>query len=54
MAKNEPVDARIRIAIVQWPDDAPRGSVTTFCTEHDITRKTFPILAGPIPGRTSK
>lgn len=41
MSKNEPVDARIRLAISQWPPDAPRGSVTTFCTEHGISRKTF-------------
>ncbi len=41
MNKNEPVNARIRLAIAQWPDDAPRGSVSTFCAEHDITRKTF-------------
>ncbi|MET3176850.1 UNVERIFIED_ORG: putative transposase [Arthrobacter sp. UYCu721] len=39
--KNDPVNARIRLAIAQWPDDAPRGSVTTFCDEHGITRKTF-------------
>lgn len=41
MSKNEPVDARIRLAIAQWPADAPRGSVTTFCAEHQISRKTF-------------
>lgn len=41
MKKNEPVNARIRLAIAQWPDDAPRGAVGTFCTEHDISRKTF-------------
>ncbi|MBP2373336.1 integrase core domain-containing protein [Paeniglutamicibacter psychrophenolicus] len=41
MNKNEPVNARIRLAIAQWPEDAPRGSVTTFCAEHEITRKTF-------------
>ena len=41
MNKNAPVDARIRLAIAQWPDDAPRGAVTTFCAEHGITRKTF-------------
>jgi putative transposase len=39
--KNEPVNARIRLAIAQWPDDAPRGTVTTFCAEYGITRKTF-------------
>jgi putative transposase len=41
VAKNSPVDPRVRLAISQWPDDAPRGSVTTFCNEHEITRKTF-------------
>jgi transposase InsO family protein len=40
-SKNDPVDARVRLAIAQWPDDAPRGAVTTFCVEHDISRKTF-------------
>nr|WP_312855694.1 integrase core domain-containing protein [Paeniglutamicibacter cryotolerans] len=25
----------------QWPDNAPRGAVTTFCAEHQISRKTF-------------
>jgi putative transposase len=38
---NEPVDPRVRLAIARWPDDAPRGSVTTFCAEHQISRKTF-------------
>jgi transposase InsO family protein len=41
VAANEPVDPRIRLAITQWPDDAPRGAVTTFCEEHEISRKTF-------------
>ncbi len=39
--KNAPVDPRVRLAIARWPDDAPRGSVSTFCAEHGITRKTF-------------
>ncbi|WP_431710484.1 DDE-type integrase/transposase/recombinase [Glutamicibacter uratoxydans] len=39
--KNDPVDPTIRLAIARWPDDAHRGSVTAFCTEHDISRKTF-------------
>lgn len=38
---NDPVDARIRLAISQWPDDSPRGSVSSFCTEHGISRKSF-------------
>ncbi|MFC6286464.1 integrase core domain-containing protein [Nocardioides sp. GCM10027113] len=25
----------------QWPDDAPRGAVSTFCAEHGISRKSF-------------
>jgi putative transposase len=41
MSPVEPVDPRVRLAIAQWPDDAPRGSVTTFCFEHDLSRKTF-------------
>ena len=41
MSHVEPVEARVRLAIVQWPDDAPRGSVTTFCAEYGISRKTF-------------
>ena len=24
-----------------WPDDAPRGAVSTFCVEHGISRKSF-------------
>jgi hypothetical protein len=41
VATNEPIDPRVRLAIAQWPDDAPRGAVSTFCAEHDISRKTF-------------
>jgi len=41
MPRNKPVDARIRLAISLWPPDAPRGSVTTFCAEHAISRKSF-------------
>lgn len=31
----------IRLAISRWPDDAPRGAVTAFCTEYNLSRKTF-------------
>lgn len=41
MTPSEPVDPRVRLAITQWPDDAPRGAVSTFCAEHGISRKTF-------------
>jgi transposase InsO family protein len=41
MSPVEPVDPRVRLAITQWPPDAPRGSVSTFCAEHGISRKTF-------------
>ena len=41
MAANEPIDPRVRLAIAQWPDDAPRGAVSTFCAEHGISRKSF-------------
>ncbi len=41
MSRVEPVDPRVRLAIIQWPSDAPRGSVTTFCAEHGISRESF-------------
>lgn len=41
MATNDPIDPRVRLAISQWPDDAPRGAVWTFCAEHGISRKWF-------------
>jgi putative transposase len=41
MSLFEPVDPRVRLAITQWPPDAPRGAVSTFCAEHGISRKTF-------------
>jgi hypothetical protein len=46
MSGVEPVDPRVRLAISQWPDDSPRGAVTSFCTEHGISRKTFYVLLG--------
>lgn len=36
-----PIDPTIRLAIATWPEDAPRGAVTAFCTLHGISRKTF-------------
>ena len=54
MSRVEPVDPRVRLAITQWPPDAPRGSVTTFCAEHGISRETFyairrrAALEGPV------
>jgi len=41
MAASEPIDPRVRLAIARWPDDAPRGAVSTFCAEHGISRKSF-------------
>ena len=41
MAVSEPLDPRIRLAISQWPHDAPRGAVSTFCAEHGISRQSF-------------
>jgi len=41
MSRVEPVDPRVRLAIVQWPPDAPRGAITTFCVEQGISRETF-------------
>ena len=33
MAAHEPIDPGVRLAISQWPEDAPRGAVSTFCDE---------------------
>lgn len=41
MAAHDPIDPRVRLAISQWPDDAPRGAVSTFCAEYGISRKSF-------------
>lgn len=41
MSRAQLVDPRVRLAIVRWPPGAPRGSVTTFCLEHGISRETF-------------
>jgi len=41
VAANESIDPRVRLAISQWPEDAPRGSVSTFCAEHGISRNSF-------------
>lgn len=48
MTKNQPVDPRVRLAIARWPDDAPRGAVSSFCAEHGISRKTFYALRGRV------
>ena len=40
--KNRSVDPRARLAIARWPDDAPRGAVTTFGAEQGIWRKDAP------------
>ena len=47
MSANEPIDPAVRLAIAKWPDDAPRGAVTTFCAEHAISRKLFHAVRPP-------
>jgi hypothetical protein len=46
VAVNEPIDPRVRLAIAQWPDDAPRGAVSTFCAG----LWGFPVIARPESG----
>ena len=41
-----PVNPSIPVSVSRspgrgWPDDAPRGAVSTFCAEHGISRKSF-------------
>lgn len=31
----------VRLAIANWPEDAPRGAVTAFCSQHRIARSWF-------------
>ncbi|KQQ05051.1 MULTISPECIES: IS481 family transposase [unclassified Rathayibacter] len=41
MAGVVPISSSVRLAIAQWPEDAPRGAVTAFCLEYGISRKSF-------------
>ena len=41
MAVNQSIDPRVRLALANWSEDAPRGAVSTFCAEHEISRKSF-------------
>jgi hypothetical protein len=41
VAVYESIDPVVRLAISQWPDDAPRGAVSTFCAEHGVSRNSF-------------
>lgn len=40
MSKPQP-DIRVRHAVTTWPEDAPRGAVTAFCREHNVSRSWF-------------
>ena len=40
--KNRSAGPRVRLAIARWPDDAPRGAVTTFGAGRGIWRKDAP------------
>src|SRR5437764_1485331 len=33
--------ARVRLLISGWPADSPRGAVTQFCRQHQISRSFF-------------
>ncbi|CAM3393045.1 hypothetical protein MYFR107205_08530 [Mycolicibacterium frederiksbergense] len=41
MIVGEPIDPGFRLAISQWPGDAPREAVSTFRAERGISRKSF-------------
>lgn len=34
-------DPKIRLAVANWPDDAPRGAVFAFCKKHKVSRAWF-------------
>ncbi|MET0933076.1 MAG: DDE-type integrase/transposase/recombinase [Mycetocola sp.] len=41
----------VRLAVLTWPEDAPRGAVTKFCREHQVSRAWFyKVRALAIPG----
>jgi putative transposase len=41
----------VRLAVLTWPEDAPRGAVTNFCREHGVSRAWFyKVRALAIPG----
>ncbi|MFK4088975.1 hypothetical protein ACI2LF_32975 [Kribbella sp. NPDC020789] len=50
MPKNELVDPRARLTITQWPSDAPRGAVTTFCAETEPPRPGDQITITDLDG----
>ena len=41
MVASEPIAPAVRLALSQWPDDAPREAVSTFCAEFGISRTSF-------------
>ena len=51
MARFDPVDPRVRLAIAQWPPDAPRGAVSTFCLEHAAGLLAGASTSAPTEGR---
>lgn len=40
MSKKQP-DIKVRHAVATWPEDAPRGAVSAFCTKHNVSRAWF-------------
>lgn len=40
MAKRS-IGMDVRLQVATWPQDAPRGAVSTFCTQHGVSRSWF-------------
>jgi len=38
---HDPARTDLRLIIASWPEDAPRGAVTRFCREHNVSREWF-------------
>jgi len=34
-------DVKVRLLVASWPDDAPRGAVSAFCQQHNVSRAWF-------------
>lgn len=34
-------DPKVRLAVVSWPDESPRGAITAFCRKHGVSTSWF-------------
>lgn len=39
-------DIKVRLLVTSWPEDSPRGAVTFFCKQHNVSRSWFYKVRG--------